>query len=158
MIRAAPAASLPENPVLRAQFAARLLRELHPGLAEWLAQGVQAHIERGIELGAALGFSGKLGRTPRFKVLCAMRNALLRDALRELDGSLPALVRAVRTYEGSVGASDRRRAQPPAHWTNDRKLIHQAAQIGMGLPATDLGLRKAVDTTELGDVEFCEAA
>lgn len=137
-------ADLPDNPIRRARIAARLLRGHHPQLAQWLETAVQEHIRHGTDMDHALGFAGALGRSPRFDVLRARRNRLLSRALIALRGDVRALHREVVLYLERVPQLMREKAEPDPHWTAARRLIHRAHFLGLGVPATIDGLRKAL--------------
>lgn len=135
---------LPENPIRRVRIAARLLREKHGELAAWIEAAVQEHIQQGTDMDKALGFSGTLGRTPRFDVLRLQRNRLLSRALLHLHGDMRSLHREVLLYLERVPAYRKDQPLPDMSWSAARRLIHRASHQGLGLPATLDGLRKAL--------------
>lgn len=138
------ASKLPASPIRRMRIAARLLRGHHHELAHWLETAVQTHVTQGTGMDHTLGFAGTLGRTPRFEELRTRRNRLLSRALVHLHGDVRALHHEVLMYVERVPAPQRDRAEPDPSWHAARRLIHRAHQLGLSVPNTLDGLRKAV--------------
>ncbi len=138
------ASKLPASPIRRMRIAARLLRGHHPELAQWLETAVQAHVTQGIDMDHTLGFAGTLGRTPRFDELRTRRNRLLSRALVLLHNDMHTLHFEVQRYLERTPAAQRDRTAPDANWPVARQLIHRANHLGLGLPGTLPGLRKAL--------------
>lgn len=138
------ASKLPASPIRRMRIAARLLRGHHPELAQWLEAAVQAHVHQGIDMDHTLGFAGTLGRTPRFEELRIRRNRLLSRALILLHNDMHTLHFEVQRYVERTTTVQRDRIEPDASWPVARQLIHRAHQLGLGMPGTLPGLRKAL--------------
>lgn len=135
-------------PVERLILASALLREVDPGLGQWLADAIHQHVHEGELLDHALGLSGELGRSPRFAFLRRQRNHLLSQALAGLEGDLERLATEIQRFETRVPAHVREASQPPADWPGWRKAIHAAGRLGLALPNTARGLRKTLAGTE----------
>lgn len=138
---------LPCSPIRRMRIAARLLRGHHRELALWLENAVQRHVHDGTDMDHTLGFAGVLGRTPRFDTLRAQRNRLLSRALVHLHNDVRALHREVWLYTERVPLVLRERTEPDPSWHAARRLVHRAHQLGLGVPNTLDGLRKALRHT-----------
>jgi hypothetical protein len=143
---------LPENPIRRLQLVAQHVRQHDPELADWFASLLEGHISRGESLDRLLGLTGGTGgRTPRFEILRERRDAILLRAQLAAGGSLTALADEIERYLTRTPLAERSRAQPAASWSEARRLVHEAARLGVALPATTRGLRKTVraEGTEL---------
>jgi hypothetical protein len=112
--------------------------------AEWIDTAITRHIETGDSLDRALGLSGSLGRSPRFAYLRRERGRHLADALRHLGDDLPRLADEIKRFETRVLRALRCRSSPPADWSPARVAIHRAFLVGLSVPASVDGLRKAL--------------
>lgn len=116
--------------------------------AEWIDTAVARHVEKGESLDRALGLSGSLGRSPRFAYLRRERRHHLADALRHLGGDLPRLADEIKRFETRVLPTWRCCASPPPDWLPARVAIHRAFRVGLSVPASVDGLRKALTSVD----------
>lgn len=115
-----------------------------PDLAIWLREAVLAHIREGTPLDRALELSGSLGRSARFAWMRTRRDAHLQRALVLLEGNHAALAEEVRRYLRRLPSCVRAQQEPPSDWPEWRREIHRAAAIGLPMPESRDGLRKAL--------------
>lgn len=133
------------NPIDRLLRIAERLRGLDDAEnADWLMTAVMRHVETGELIDRALGLSGNLGRSPRFDYLRRERNRHLDEALRNVGGEYARLVAEIDYFETRILPAWRGRHDPPGDWTPVRAAIHRAFRVGMKVPATADGLRKAL--------------
>lgn len=141
MICAAPHA----NPIDRLLGIAEQLHGLGDAEnADWLRAAVMRHVETSELIDRVLGLSGNLGRSPRFDYLRRERNRHLDEALRNVDGEYARLAAEINCFERRILPAWRHRHDPPDDWPAVRVAIHRAFRIGMAVPATADGLRKAL--------------
>lgn len=136
------------NVLLQLQACAANLRAgiADPAGAGWLTEALHAHQFDGAEFGAALG----LDAPPSHEDKLATRDHWLQRAWQELDGSVRRLGEEIDSYHRAP-AADRKRSQPPAHWSTARKFVHRAVRMDVGMPATRQGLHKALARLSTGD-------
>lgn len=130
------------NPIDRLAMVVEQLRAIGDDeSADWLWHGVERYIQHEVPLGDSLALSGKLGRSPRYAFLRRQRDYHLREGLWLVDGNLSRLADEIGKYERLPYL---RRQKPDPFWSPARLEIHNAARIGIGLPATRKGLREAL--------------
>jgi hypothetical protein len=145
MICAAP----PANPIDRLLGIVERLRGLDDtGDANWLREAVMRHVESGELIDRAFGLSGSLGRSPRFDYLRRERNRHLEEALRHVGGEYARLVAEINCFETRILPAWRHRHDPLGDWPPVRAAIHRAFRVGMTVPATADGLRKALSADD----------
>lgn len=141
MICAAP----PANPIDRLLGIAERLRGLEDTEnADWLHEAVMRHVEAGELIDRALGLSGNLGRSPRFDYLRRERNRHLDEALHHIGGEYARLATEIHRFETRILPAWRHRHDPPGDWPPVRVAIHRAFRVGIAVPASADGLRKAL--------------
>lgn len=141
MICAAPSA----NPIDRLLGIAEHLRALDDTEnADWLRDAAMRHVASGESIDRALGLSGNLGRSPRFDYMRRERNRYLAEALRYVGGEYARLAKEIELYECRILPAWRHRSDPPHDWPPVRAAIHRAFRVGMAVPASIDGLRKAL--------------
>lgn len=141
MICAAP----PANPIDRLLGIAERLRALDDTEnADWLLGAVMRHVESGELIDRVFGLSGNLGRSPRFDYLRRERNRYLAEALRCVGGEYVRLAAEITLYECRILSAWRHRPDPPHDWPPIRVAVHRAFRVGMTVPASVDGLRKAL--------------
>jgi hypothetical protein len=124
----------PANPLQRLELAAELLRDVHPSLAAYLRTGVETHLRTGEPFDRCMGISRERGLlSPREELLSLRRNALLHEAWVAAGSSVAVLERELDRYR-ELPAHQRASADPRAHWTPLRCVIHAAASQGLSLP------------------------
>lgn len=142
-------AAQPANPIDRLlDIAERLRGSGDTENAEWLREAVMRHIETGELIDRALGLSGNLGRSPRFDYLRRERNRHLDEALRHVGGEYARLAAEIHRFETRLLPAWRHRHDPAGDWQPVRVAIHRAFRVGMAVPASADGLRKALATTD----------
>lgn len=139
-----------ENPIDRLLCIAEELRLClgDNDQAHWLLDACQRHIEGGESLDRSLGLTGALGRSPRFEYLRRERNRHLAEALWNLFGDYRLLAGEIKCYELRVPRTCRQRKDTAPDWTPARAAIHAAFRVGIGVPTTADGLRKALAVGE----------
>lgn len=141
MIYAAPHT----NPVDRLLDIAERLRALDDaGNADWLRAAVMRHVETGELIDRALGLSGNLGRSPRFDYLRRERNRHLDEALRNIGDEYARLAAEIQRFESRLLPAWRHRHETPGNWPPVRVAIHRAFRVGIAVPSSADGLRKAL--------------
>lgn len=137
------------NPIDRLLVIAERLRALDDTEnADWLTEAIMRHVETGELIDRAFGLSGNLGRSPRFDYLRRERNRHLDEALRNVGGEYARLVAEIRCFETRLLPVWQHRHDPPGDWTPVRVAIHRAFRVGITVPATADGLRKALSTDD----------
>lgn len=133
------------NPIDRLLDIAERLRGLddHES-ADWLRAAVMQHVESNELLDRALGLSGSLGRSPRFDYLRRERNHHLAEALRCVGGDYAQLAAEIQLFKNRLLNVWQHRTDPPHDWLPVRAAIHRAFRVGMTVPASSDGLRKAL--------------
>lgn len=141
MICAAP----PANPIDRLLGIAERLRAVDDTeSADWLRDAVMRHVESGELIDRVFGLSGNLGRSPRFDYLRRERNRYIAEALRCVGGEYVRLAAEIRLFENRLLNVWQHRIHPPPDWPPVRVAIHRAFRVGMTVPASVDGLRKAL--------------
>lgn len=145
----------PSEPIDRLAWVVSVLRaaaSVHDGIAnrtdecaQWLDDGLRAHLCDGESLDRALGLSVQNGRQPRFYALLRERNRCLRQALNHMDGDVAALLEEIERYGSRVSTAQRERAAPDPLWSPARKALHAAARLNIEMPRTPEGLRKTLE-------------
>lgn len=142
-------ATPPANPIDRLLCIAERLRGIDDAEnADWLREAVMRHVETGELIDRALGLSGNLGRTPRFDYMRRERNRHLDEALRHVGGEYARLVAEIHCFETRILPAWRHRHDSPGDWPPVRVAIHRAFRVGMAVPATADGLRKALSPAD----------
>lgn len=117
-------------------------RYAEPALVEWLAEGLDQHLYRGVRLDKALGLAGGQGRrTARRRFLERERNRALRAAWALCDGETDwdrsrELARQIRRFEALVWPHWQVLADPPSDASHLRQHLHRAFQCGL-VPSSD---------------------
>lgn len=113
-------------------------------LGEWLCAALEMHLRESIPLDRALGLSGRLGRSPAFRYHYCCRRSHLLNALSHCDGDYILLAAEAERFEKRVWPMYRDKSSPPADWSPLRASLHAAFRVGIGVPTTAPGLRKAL--------------
>lgn len=137
-------APLAANPIDRLALAVGLLQPADPDLANWLAMAIDAHVRDGESLDRALGLAGSLGRSPRFEILRRERNHHLTLALTQLGGDYARLADEVARFELRLWPTWRYRTERDPMWSPARGAVFEAFRVGVPVPGTVPGLRKAL--------------
>lgn len=116
-----------------------------PDLGRWLLSGLMSYVRNDEPLDRSFSLRGSLGRSPRFTFLRAKRDAHLAHALQLLGGNYATLAEEVRRV-CRAPTSIMELPEPPPSWPEARQAIHRAAAVGLSLPETRDGLRRALPT------------
>lgn len=136
--------ALPENPIDRLYLAADLVGMVDADLAQWLQGAIAEHVGSGTSMDRALGLAGSLGRSPRFEYLRRERDSHLAAALAHLGGDFCALASEASAFERRIWPAWRYRDAPDPAWPPVRRILHAAFRLGLRVPATVDGLRRAL--------------
>lgn len=136
-----------ENPIDRLLIIAEELRLClgDEERAAWLLEAIRRHTEGGVPFDKALGLSGELGRNARFEYLWRERNRHLVKALSHYGSDYRLLAGEIVRFKGRLWDAWQYRAEPAPDWTPARVAIHAAFRVGLKVPATAAGLRKALE-------------
>ncbi|MBD5805340.1 hypothetical protein AZOA_47930 [Azoarcus sp. Aa7] len=105
---------------------------------------IDAHVRDGESLDRALGLAGTLGRSPRFEILRRDRNHHLVLALAHLGGDYARLADEVARFELRLWPAWRYRTEHDPLWSPARRAVFAAFRVGVPVPCTVPGLRKAL--------------